>query len=86
MMEHGRSGPPGILGGEAGAPNKIQIGRGGRTIVPEHLSKGEGYVLAPGDWIEVQTPGGGGYRPAAERDPALSERDIRRGYFPAGQN
>jgi N-methylhydantoinase B len=86
MMEHGRSGPPGILGGEAGAPNKIQIGRGGRTIVPEHLSKGEGYVLAPGDWIEVQTPGGGGYRPAAERDPALSERDIRRGYFPASQN
>jgi N-methylhydantoinase B len=48
---------------------------------PPHLSKGEGYVLAPGDWIAVKTPGGGGYGPAAERDPAMVERDIARGYY-----
>jgi len=37
-------------------------------------------VLAPGDWIAVKTPGGG-YGPAPERDPAMVERDIARGYY-----
>lgn len=81
LMEHGRVGPPGILGGEAGAPNQIQIGQGGKTIVPEHLSKGEGYVLQAGDWIEIQTPGGGGYGNPTERDPALIQADERNHYY-----
>ena len=38
-------------------------------------------MLAPGDWIAVKTPGGGGYGPATERDPAMVERDIARGYY-----
>jgi N-methylhydantoinase B/oxoprolinase/acetone carboxylase alpha subunit len=38
-------------------------------------------VLASGDWIAVKTPGGGGYGPAEERDPAMVERDVARGYF-----
>ena len=38
-------------------------------------------MLTPGDWIAVKTPGGGGYGPAAERDPAMLERDIARGYY-----
>jgi N-methylhydantoinase B len=50
-------------------------------LSPPHLSKGEGYVLAPGDWIAVKTPGGGGYGPAVERDPAMVDRDIARGYY-----
>ncbi|WP_026380816.1 hydantoinase B/oxoprolinase family protein [Afifella pfennigii] len=83
LMEHGRVGPPGILGGEAGAPNEISIGRGGTTITPEHLSKGEGFVLQEGDWIEVRTPGGGGYGPPQKRDAKAVEEDRRRGYFPA---
>ncbi len=81
LMEHGRFGPPGILGGKPGAPNVIKVCRGGNVIEPEHISKGEGFVLKPGDWIEVQTPGGGGYGDPAERDPALIERDRRRGYY-----
>ncbi len=81
LMEHGRFGPPGILGGKPGAPNVIRICRSGNVIEPEHISKGEGFVLKPGDWIEVQTPGGGGYGDPAERDPALMERDRRRGYY-----
>jgi N-methylhydantoinase B/oxoprolinase/acetone carboxylase alpha subunit len=44
-------------------------------------SKGEGYVLIPGDWIAVKTPGGGGYGSAAERDPAMVQTDIARGYY-----
>ncbi len=82
LMEHGRYGPPGILGGEAGAPNEIEIGRGGEVTTPEHLSKGEGFVLRAGDWIEVRTPGGGGYGPADERAPEEIEQDRLRGYYP----
>ncbi|WP_420392645.1 hydantoinase B/oxoprolinase family protein [Acuticoccus sp.] len=81
LMEHGRFGPPGILGGEPGEPNEIRIGQGDKVLTPEHLSKGEGYVLGPGDWVEVRTPGGGGYGPAEERDPEAIAEDRRRGYF-----
>jgi N-methylhydantoinase B len=80
-MDHGRVGPPGLLGGSPGAVNEITVSQGGVASWPPHLSKGEGYVLAPGDWIAVKTPGGGGYGPAEERDPAMVERDIARGYY-----
>ena len=42
-------------------------------------------MLTPGDWIAVKTPGGGGYGPAAERDPAMVQRDIARGYYTADE-
>ena len=78
-MDHGRVGPPGLLGGSPGAVNEITVNQGGVASSPP--PKGEDYVLAPGDWIAVKTPGGGGYGPAAERDPAMVERDITRGYY-----
>ena len=81
LMDHGRVGPPGLLGGSPGAVN----GQAGVVSTPPHLSKGEGYVLTPGDWIAVKTPGGGGYGPAAERDPAMVQRDIARGYYTAAE-
>ena len=37
-------------------------------------------MLHPGDLIEVLLPGGGGYGPPAERDPALRQRDLQQGY------
>ncbi|TGP18245.1 hydantoinase B/oxoprolinase family protein [Mesorhizobium sp. M1D.F.Ca.ET.184.01.1.1] len=80
LMDHGRQGPPGTLGGKAGAPNEIAISRGGKVEIPEHLSKGEGYVLRPGDWIDVKTPGGGGYGDPLDRDPSRLERDRKNGY------
>jgi N-methylhydantoinase B len=82
VMDHGRFGPPGVLGGEAGAPNVVRIHRGGETFIPEHLSKDQGLLIKAGDRVEVMTPGGGGFGPANERDPALIERDLRRGYYP----
>jgi N-methylhydantoinase B len=59
----------------------FRFDQSGAIASPPHLSKGEGYVLAPGDWIAVKTPGGGGYGPAAQRDPTMVERDIARGYY-----
>jgi len=81
LMEHGRTGPPGILGGAPGAPNTIRISQDGTVVTPEHLSKGEGFVLKPGDWIEVCTPGGGGYGDPIERSKEAIEADLRNGYY-----
>ena len=83
LMEHGRFGPPGLLGGKPGAPNAIRLRQGSKDTVPEHLSKGEGYVLRAGDYLAVDTPGGGGYGDPKERAPKLIERDRRAGYFPS---
>jgi N-methylhydantoinase B len=85
VMDHGRFGPPGVLGGRDGAPNEVRIHRGGITTTPLHLSKDQGIALAPGDRVEVRTPGGGGYGDPFARDPALVLRDVRRGYFGAAQ-
>jgi N-methylhydantoinase B len=81
VMDHGRVGPPGIVGGADGAPNRIAILQGKRTFTPEHLSKDQDIELQPGDLIRIWTPGGGGYGDLADRDPALIERDRVRGYF-----
>lgn len=81
LMEHGRFGPPGLLGGEPGATNQILVKQGTAVIEPAHLSKGEGFELKPGDWVQVRTPGGGGYGDPSERDADLIERDRRFGYF-----
>lgn len=83
LMDHGRDGPPGLEGGLAGATNELIVSQSGRTTVPEHISKGEGYELQPGDWVQVRTPGGGGYGDPHARDPALVQRDVARGYITA---
>ena len=36
LMDHGRTGPPGIMGGTEGAPNQIRIGQGDKISTPEH--------------------------------------------------
>ena len=38
VMDHGRYGPQGALGGEDGAPNEVEVWRGGEMYIPEHLS------------------------------------------------
>lgn len=84
VMDHGRFGPPGVLGGRDGAPNVVRIHRGGEVMIPEHLSKDQDIVIRAGDRVEVMTPGGGGYGDPGRRDAALIARDRRRGYFPGG--
>ncbi|MBU8539346.1 hydantoinase B/oxoprolinase family protein [Falsiroseomonas tokyonensis] len=81
VMDHGRFGPPGVLGGGEGAKNVVKLHRGGQTTIPLHLSKDQGLQLRAGDRVEVMTPGGGGYGDPRARDPALVARDVRRGYY-----
>jgi N-methylhydantoinase B len=79
-MDHGRVGPPGVLGGEAGQPNRIEIRQGGKIFVPVHLSKDQDIQLRAGDLINVQTPGGGGYGSSSDRPAKLSAKDAKHGY------
>ncbi|MEH7829336.1 hydantoinase B/oxoprolinase family protein [Gemmobacter denitrificans] len=81
VMDHGRSGPQGVLGGQDGAVNRVEVVQGGTGFTPPHLSKAQDIPLQPGDRIRVRTPGGGGYGPPQDRDPALLAEDVRLGRY-----
>jgi N-methylhydantoinase B len=81
VMDHGRSGPPGVLGGADGAPNIVRVYRDGVVYIPEHLSKDQDIQISAGDRVEVLTPGGGGYGDPASRPRSLVNRDRVRGYY-----
>lgn len=76
--ERHRFAPRGIFGGGDAKTGEFILTRtDGRT---ETLPcKAAGIVLNAGDVLTTLTPGGGGYGPAQERDPALIEKDIRQG-------
>ncbi len=81
VMDHGRVGPQGALGGSDGGVNTVTVEQGGKIYRPPHLSKDQDIEVGPGDVVRVSTPGGGGYGDPAKRSPALIERDLRRGYY-----
>ncbi|MCX7891762.1 MAG: hydantoinase B/oxoprolinase family protein [Burkholderiales bacterium] len=81
VMDHGRAGPQGALGGAEGGVNRVRIVRGGQGYVPAHLSKDQDIRIGAGDLIEVSTPGGGGYGDPFARDPELVAIDVGRGYY-----
>jgi N-methylhydantoinase B len=82
VMDHGRAGPNGAFGGAPGGLNQVRVEHAdGRVYEPPHRSKDQGIALQEGDVVDVKTPGGGGFGDPAERDPALIERDLARGYY-----
>ena len=81
VMDHGRTGPQGVIGGKDGAVNEVTVFRDGVAHVPPHLSKEQDIPLKAGDRVRVATPGGGGYGDPAERDRRLVERDVALGYY-----
>ncbi|QOF73906.1 hydantoinase B/oxoprolinase family protein [Aminobacter sp. SR38] len=81
VMDHGRTGPQGALGGRDGMVNSVTVFRDGAAHVPPHLSKEQDIPLKSGDRVSVGTPGGGGYGDPLERDPDLVLRDIGLGYY-----
>ncbi|MFZ5710044.1 MAG: hydantoinase B/oxoprolinase family protein [Pseudomonadota bacterium] len=83
VMDHGRTGPQGALGGQDGAPNEVTVWRDGKPYTPVHLSKEQDIPLSPGDRVRVRTPGGGGWGAPAARDPALVDEDVRLGRYSA---
>jgi N-methylhydantoinase B len=79
VMDHGRVGPQGALGGQAGGVNRVEVIRGDSVWIPPHLSKAQDILLEPGDRVRVRTPGGGGYGPAVDRDAKAMDEDVRLG-------
>ena len=83
MMDHGRFPPYALGGGTTSAMTQITVCQHGQVSHPPHASKGTGYALEPGDWVEVRTPGGGGWGDPKQRDPSRIARDLERGYIGA---
>ena len=81
VMDHGRFGPQGVLGGSDGAVNEVTVFRGGEAHVPPHLSKEQDIPLKAGDRVRVGTPGGGGFGDPTKRDPELVRSDVELGYY-----
>ena len=81
VMDHGRTGPQGVLGGQDGAVNRVEVLRGGEVMILEHLSKAQDIVLNPGDRVRVRTPGGGGYGDPVLRDASLVAEDVALGRY-----
>jgi N-methylhydantoinase B len=81
VMDHGRFGPNGALGGANGGVNKVVVMRRDGDYHPPHLSKDQDIQLAEGESVRVSTPGGGGFGRPTERDPASVARDVLRGYY-----
>ena len=81
MMDHGLTGPFGLLGGEEGATNRIAVHRNGEIERPFDNAKGDGFDLSTGDRVQVHTPGGGGYGDPRRRPKEAVERDVACGYL-----
>lgn len=63
----------GVFGGEPGAPGRL-IRNPGRLDEQSLPSKVSRLVLSGGEWMQIETPGGGGAGPPEERDPTSSLR------------
>ncbi|MGQ0664826.1 MAG: hydantoinase B/oxoprolinase family protein [Pseudomonadota bacterium] len=78
--ERGRFPPPGVAGGRPGAVNRFAYPEGDRMATPALASKLSGAALARGQFVRLETPGGGGYGPPLARDPEAVASDVRLGY------
>jgi N-methylhydantoinase B len=70
--------PWGLHGGRDGAVNGVDITAPDGKV--RHVRKATQHPIAAGERVRILTGGGGGYGPAAERDPEAVRRDVREGY------
>lgn len=78
--ERGRFPPRGVAGGQDAVLNRFTYQQDDGEHNPPMASKMVGIKLKRGQRVRLETPGGGGYGPVEERDPALIERDVALGY------
>jgi N-methylhydantoinase B len=81
--ERGRFAPKGVAGGGEAALNRFHYEQDSGWLAPSLASKIVGIKLTRGQRVRLETPGGGGYGEARERDPAAVARDVRLGYVSA---
>ncbi|HXP29448.1 MAG TPA: hydantoinase B/oxoprolinase family protein [Stellaceae bacterium] len=78
--ERGRFPPKGVNGGEAGALNRFVYQQADGEHTPPLVSKMVGIRLTAGQRVRIESPGGGGYGPPAERGRDAIARDLALGY------
>ncbi len=78
--ERGKHAPAGVVGGGEGALNRFRYEQTDGLHEPPLVSKMVGIKIARGQHLRLETPGGGGYGDALERDPEAVLRDVRLGY------
>ncbi|HJR04396.1 MAG TPA: hydantoinase B/oxoprolinase family protein, partial [Methylomirabilota bacterium] len=70
--------PWGLAGGQDGAVNGVEITAPDGAV--RHVRKATQHPIAAGERVRILTGGGGGFGPAAERDPESVRRDVVEGY------
>ena len=78
--ERGKAPPKGIAGGENALPNVFTYQHNGQWHKPPMVSKMLGIQLKKGERVRLETPGGGGWGPAAARDTAARIQDVAQGF------
>jgi N-methylhydantoinase B len=81
--ERGRFAPPGVLGGSEGALNRFRYEQDDGEHAAPLVSKMVGINLARGQAVRLESPGGGGYGLALDREPGRVAEDVRLGYVTA---
>jgi N-methylhydantoinase B len=71
----------GILGGRDGKPHRYRLISRGRERLLK--TKEVGVPIRPGDYLLVESAGGGGYGPPARRDRAARAADLENGFVTA---
>ncbi|MES9539495.1 hydantoinase B/oxoprolinase family protein [Actinomadura sp. NPDC000600] len=74
FVEHVRNRPEGILGGHAGAASRVTVNGRADGFPLKGRSR-----IRPGDRININYPGGGGYGDPAERDRDAVRADVHAG-------
>jgi N-methylhydantoinase B/oxoprolinase/acetone carboxylase alpha subunit len=88
LLNRMKADPWGVLEGGNGAHGGLWVKLAGsdewKTFVEafhtKSPSKFSGILLRPGDQVKIVMPGGGGYGPASDRDPAMIQADIDNGF------
>jgi N-methylhydantoinase B len=80
LGERGKYPPFGVNGGLPAALNRFVWQTGDGEATPPLASKITDVRIACGERVRLETPGGGGFGPPAERAPDKVARDVRLGY------
>lgn len=76
LGDRSRFPPPGLQGGEPGVGGRYVLnpGENDERVMPNKIAN---FPMRSGDVISMETPGGGGFGPPAQRDSVASIRDER---------
>ena len=78
--ERGKFPPKGIVGGGPAATNRFVYQQDDGDHAPPMISKMVGIQITRGQRVRLESPGGGGYGQAFERDPDAVARDVALGF------